>query len=117
MNVSLKKVAIPGLRWTVGLVTLAESCRFVFTSSGAHAAGNVGLPHWIRFALGGSEIIAAILFLVPAASVVGGYFLLGIFFLAAVIHLLHGQWDVGGLLVYGMAVVVCVAYREDQKKI
>ncbi len=68
MNQQLKRFAIPGLRWAVGVVVLLESVRFVLSPSAAHHIAQVGLPPWIRPALGGSEIIAALLFLVPAAA-------------------------------------------------
>jgi membrane protein implicated in regulation of membrane protease activity len=62
--------------------------------------------------LGGGEIIAALLFLLSATSIAGGYLLLVVFFFAAAIHVLHGQYDVGGLLVYAVAVMACVAQRR-----
>jgi hypothetical protein len=34
-----------------------------------------------------------------------------IFFLAALIHVLHGEFDIGVLLIYAMAVWVSMAYR------
>lgn len=102
------RLAISGLRWVLGVVVLLESIHFAL-SSGKH-----GLPQWTAPALGGSEIIAAILFLTPAATVLGGWLLLVIFALAAAIHLAAGQFDVGGLLVYGMAVVVCMTYRRKE---
>lgn len=112
MNDRMKKLAVPALRWSVGLVVLLESCQFAFGTSAARAFAMTGLPQWIRPALGSTEMVAAILFLVPAASVAGGYALLVIFLLAAVIHILHGWYDVGALVVYGMAVLVCIAQRE-----
>ncbi|MGA8103096.1 MAG: hypothetical protein WB869_13130 [Candidatus Acidiferrales bacterium] len=114
MNSRRKKLAIPGLRWVLGLVVLLESAGFALSASAAHQFAKTGLPLWIRPALGGSEAIAALLFLVPATSVVGGYALLFIFAVAAVIHLLHGQLEVGVLVVYGMGVIVCMAHRNDE---
>jgi uncharacterized membrane protein YphA (DoxX/SURF4 family) len=112
MNDRLKKIAVPALRWSVGLVVLLESCQFAFGTSAMRSFAKTGLPTWIRPALGSTEIVAAILFLVPAASVAGAYALLVIFLLAAVIHILHGWYDVGALVVYGMAVLVCMTQRE-----
>jgi hypothetical protein len=100
------------LRWTLAIVVLIQSCLFVFASSGRHAVAQVGMPQWIRPVLGGSEIVAALLFLVPATSVAGGYLLLMVFFFAAAIHVLHGQYDVGGLVVYAVAVMACIRRRE-----
>ena len=112
MNDRMKKLAVPALRWSVGLVVLLESCQFAFGSSATRAFAMTVLPQWIRPALGSTEIVAAILFLVPAASVAGGYALLVIFLVAAAIHILHGWYNVGALVVYGMAVLVCIAQRE-----
>ncbi|MGH9774730.1 MAG: DoxX family protein [Candidatus Acidiferrales bacterium] len=110
MNPNLKKFAIPGLRWTLCLVVLLKSIQFAFSSSEIHHFARMGFPQWIRLTLAGGEIVAALLFLVPAASVAGGYLLLIIFALAALIHVLHGDYDVGALLIYFMAVIVCMAY-------
>jgi len=114
MNPRWGKFAIPGLRWTLGLVILWESYRFAVSDFAAHFLAKIGLPQWVAPVLGGSEIIAAILFLVPAATVVGGYLLLFILAVAAIFHFLHGAFDVSGLLVYGMAVIVCISQRPLQ---
>ena len=107
------KFWMTALRWTLGIVVLIQSCLFVFASSGRHAVAQFGMPQWIRPVLGGSEIVAALLFLVPATSVAGGYLLLVVFFFAAAIHAVHGQYDVGGLIVYAVAVMACIARREE----
>jgi hypothetical protein len=112
MNQRLKKFAIPGLRWTVGVVALLESIHFMLSPSAGQEFAKTGLPQWFRPALGGSEVIAVLLFLVPAASLIGGYLLLIIFAVAIVIHFLLGEFDVGAILVYGMAVVVCMIHRN-----
>ena len=101
------------LHWSVGLVILIESCLFVFSASRVHAFAESGMPHLIRPILGGAEIIAALLFLIPPGRTIGGYALLVIFILAALIHILHGQPDVGGLVVYAAAVyTVLAAYKS-----
>ncbi len=107
------KNAISILHWSTGLVVLVESCLFVFSASRGHAFAKSGMPHLIRPILGGAEIIAALLFLIPSARTIGGYALLVIFALAALIHILHGQPDVGALVIYGAAVyTVLVAYKS-----
>lgn len=70
----------------------------------------MGLPQWLRPTIGGTEILAALLFLLPVTTAVGGRLLLAIFAIAIAIHILHGEFDVSGLLVYAMAVIVCLAY-------
>ena len=72
-----------------------------------------GLPHLIRPILGGAEIIAALLFLVPPTRTIGGYALLVIFALAALIHILHGQPDVGALVIYAAAVYTVLAAHKS----
>ena len=61
------------LRWTLGLVVVLESCQFIFSTSAAHFLAKAGLPFWIRPVLGGAEIIAAVLFLVPFTAMIGSY--------------------------------------------
>jgi hypothetical protein len=114
MNARLTRFAIPLLRWTVGLVVTLESCQFILSTSAAHFIAKSGLPAWIRPVLGGAEIVAAILFLVPLTTLIGGYFLLIIFGLAALVHVLHGQYGVEGLVVYAVAVLVCMAYTQNR---
>jgi hypothetical protein len=114
MNQNLRRASIPLLRWTLGLVVVLQSFEFVFSSSAAHFLAQAGLPAWTRPALGGSETIAAVLFLVPFTATIGGYLLLVIFGLAALLHILHGQYGVEGLLVYAVAVLVSMAHTEDR---
>ena len=112
MNPQLERISIPLLRWTVGLVALIESLRFAVSPSAAHFLARAGLPLWIRPALGGAELAAAILFLLPGTRSLGGYALLVIFALAVLIHVLHGQFDVSWLVVYAVAVIVSMTHRE-----
>lgn len=97
------RTALLVLQWVLGLVILAESARFAFSSEAAHAFARTGLPTFVRFVLGWAEMAAAILFLVPRAIVVGGWLLITVLGLAIVIHVLHGWFDVGGLVVYAVA--------------
>jgi DoxX-like family len=112
MNKGLAKVAIPILRWTLGVVVLLESIHATLSPSAAHHFAKMGIPAWAGRTLGGTEIAAAILFLVPISSAIGGYLLLATFAVAATIHLLHGESDVGGLLVYAAAVIACIAHKN-----
>jgi hypothetical protein len=105
--------AISILYWSTGLVVLVESCLFVFSASRGHAFAESGLPHLIRPILGGAEIIAAFLFLVPPARTIAGYALLIIFALAALIHILHGQPDVGALVIYAASVYTVLAAHKS----
>jgi hypothetical protein len=115
MNAETKVRAVLGLQWIVGLVLIVASLRLAFEPSEARHFARTGMPLWMRPALAWTEITAAILFLVPFTTLPGGYLLLVIFFLAALLHILHGEFDIGVLLVYGMAVLVSMAYRTDTK--
>lgn len=103
-----QRAAIQILRWTVGLVVAWESCRFAFAASSARHLHAMGLPGWIAPLVGGAELVAAVMFLVARTARAGGVALLVIFAVAVAIHLLHGQWDIGALLVYGAAVIACL---------
>jgi hypothetical protein len=109
-------VAVRLLHWTVGLVVLLESCRtFLGAHSGLHGAGHAGALASVRLVLSGAEIVAALLFLVPVTTLVGGYALLAIFALAIAIHGLHGELaGLEILVLYGVAVFLSMAERRDQ---
>ena len=108
MNIRRPQLATTVLRRTVGLVVLCESYQFGFSEAGTRHLQQMGLPPWAAPALGGAEIVAAILFLVPRLGRIGGYSLLVILAVAAILHLLHGQFQIGPLLVYGAAVFACM---------
>jgi uncharacterized membrane protein YphA (DoxX/SURF4 family) len=105
MTWSLRNCARTGLQWSLGLVLIYECSRLIFYSGAARAAQSVHLPHVLVLAIAGVELLGAILFLIPPLMRVGGRLLLGTFLVAAVVHILHGQPDVGYLIIYGMAVL------------
>jgi uncharacterized membrane protein YphA (DoxX/SURF4 family) len=113
MNERMGNPAIPCLRWCVGLIVLWGSWRFAFGESAMREFAHTGLPAWIRPALGGVEIVAAVLFLLPVTSVVGGYALLGIFLFAAALHVMHRWYDISSLMLYAMAVWVSLAHSAE----
>lgn len=70
------------------------------------------MPRWSGPGLGWTEAAAALLFLLPATTILGGGVLLLTFALAIAVHFQRGEFGVGALVVYGMAVVVCIADRR-----
>lgn len=114
MSLTTKDMAIIVLRLVLGLVVLAQSFIFLFGGESAGFFARHGLPDAIRLILGWSEVVAAILFLLPPTLVVGAWFLLAVFAGAISLHLLHGQFEVGALLVYSAAVLVVVAFRDSR---
>lgn len=103
------------LQWTLGLVILVESLRFAFSSTAAQVFAKTGLSNLVHLGLAWTEIAAAILFLVPRATVVGGRFLIAVLGAAIVIHILRGWYDVGALLVYMAATWAIIATKSDAK--
>jgi len=103
-----QRQAMLALQWTLGVVVFAEAARVVF-SVHAHAAHSLGVPVAVLTALALAEMLAAALFLIPPTMGIGGIALMAIFALAMVIHLVHGQANVGALLVYAAAAWTVVA--------
>jgi hypothetical protein len=110
-----KGIALVALRLVLGLVVLVQSFLFLYGGEAARFLARHGLPDAIRLVLGWSEVVAAILFLLPPTIVVGAWFLLLIFVAAILLHVVHGQYDVGGLLVYSTAVLVVLAFHESRR--
>src|SRR5271165_1862801 len=96
------KTALTGLQWTLGLVILIEAILFVMPSA-RHDFAKTHMPDMVRLVLGWGEIIGAVLLLIPRTAVRGGWFLVFIFAFAVVIHLLHGAYNVGNLVIYSAA--------------
>jgi hypothetical protein len=96
------KTALAGLQWTLGLVILLEAILFVMPNA-RHNFATTHMPDIVRQVLGWGEIIGSVLLLIPRTAVRGGWFLVGIFVLAIVLHLLHGMFNVGDLVIYTSA--------------
>jgi len=75
MNIKFVNASILLLRWTLGLVVVLESAEFTLSNSAAHFLAKAGLPSWIQPVLGGLEIFAAVLFLLPFTAKIGSYLL------------------------------------------
>jgi hypothetical protein len=100
------------LQWVLALVIVVESLRFAFSAGAARAFAETGLPNFVHLALAWVEVAAALLFLVPRATVAGGCLLIVVLAFAIVVHLLHGWFDVGSLLVYAAAVWAVMTARR-----
>jgi hypothetical protein len=111
MKQDTSKLATTGLQWSLGLVLIYEGSRLLFYSGAAHSFEKTHLPQWFRVAIGSVELLGAILFLIPPVVVAGGRLLLVTFGVAAIVHILHGQLDVGYLVIYAMAVLTVMTGR------
>jgi len=93
------KCALTGLQWTLGLVILIEAVLFVIPSA-PHDFAATHMSDVVRQVLGWGEIIGAVLLLIPRTASGGAWVLAVIFVLAIVVHLLHGAYNVGNLVIY-----------------
>jgi hypothetical protein len=106
------KNALCGLQWTLGVVILIEAILFLLPGAG-HDFARTHMPNIVREILGWGEIVGAIFLLIPATAVRGAWILAGIFVLAIAIHLLHGAFNVGNLLIYTAAAWAIAAGRTE----
>jgi hypothetical protein len=96
------KCALTGLQWTLGIVILIEASLFLMPSA-HHDFARTHMPDILRQVLGWSEIVGAVLLLIPQTAVHGAWLLAGIFVLAIIVHLLNGMFNVGSLAIYTAA--------------
>ena len=115
MRPTKNEMAMIFMRVVLGIVVLAQSFEFLFGADAIRAFAHTGLPDAVRLILGWSEVAAAALFLLPQTLVIGAWSLLMVFFGAVVLHLAHGKFDIGGLLVYSMVVIVVLAHRGSRR--
>jgi uncharacterized membrane protein YphA (DoxX/SURF4 family) len=99
MSNSQTRLALGVLQWVFGIAILAEAVQFILPRA-AHEFSRTHIPDAIRLVLGFGEIIGCILLLIPPTAVRGAWVLVGIFTFAIVIHLLHGMYGVGNLIIY-----------------
>jgi len=102
MNSGKSRFALTVLQWALGVVILIEAVLFVLPSA-AHEFARTHMPGFIRFLLGWGEIVGCILLLIPRTSARGAWLLLAVFVMAILIHLLHGMYNVGNLVIYSAA--------------
>jgi uncharacterized membrane protein YphA (DoxX/SURF4 family) len=102
MSFVKSKIGLTVLQWTLGIVVLIEAVLFVMPSSG-HGFAAMHMPGFIRLLLGWGEILGCILLLIPRTTIRGAWLLLAVFIMAILIHLLHGAYTVGNVVIYAAA--------------
>ena len=102
MSPARTRTAMTVLQWALGVVILVEAVLFVLPSA-AHEFERTHMPGFIRIVLGFGEILGCILLLIPRTAIRGAWVLLAVFVLAIMIHLLHGAYNVGNLVIYAAA--------------
>ena len=96
------KFGLTVLQWALGVVILIEAVLFVMPGA-AHDFARTHMPGFVRMVLGFGEIAGSVLLLIPKTAVRGAWLLLAVFVMAVFIHLLHGAYNVGNLVIYAAA--------------
>jgi hypothetical protein len=96
------KFGLTVLQWALGVVILIEAVLFVMPGA-AHDFARTHMPGFVRLVLGFGEILGCVLLLIPKTAIRGAWLLLAVFVFAILIHLLHGAYNIGNLVVYAAA--------------
>jgi len=99
---SQTKTALTVLQWALGIVILIEAVRFVLPGA-AHDFARTHMPGFIRLVVGFGEIVGCVLLLIPRTAIRGAWLLVAVFVFAILIHLLHGTYGIGNLVIYAAA--------------
>lgn len=98
------------LRYALGVVILIEAVLFILTGA-AHDFARTHMPAFVRMLLGWGEIAGCILLLIPKTAIRGAWLLFAVFVFAILIHLLHGQYNVGNVVIYAAAALAVAIGR------
>ncbi len=96
------KLGLCVLRWALGIVVLIEAVLFVLPGA-AHSFALLHVPGFVRMILAVGEILGCVLLLISKMATRGAWLLLAVFVFAILLHLLHGMYNVGSLVVYAAA--------------
>jgi uncharacterized membrane protein YphA (DoxX/SURF4 family) len=106
--------ALSVLRWVLALVLAGQAGMLLFYEPAISAFDRAGLPSMIRLMLGSGEIVASMLFLIPATRRHGAWGLLAMIGGAILLHLAIGSYSVGNLLIDGAAITVVLVHDTVQ---
>lgn len=96
------KIGICVLQYSLGIAILIQAVYFVLPGA-AHEFARTHMPGLVRMVLGWGEIVGSILLLIPQAAIRGAWLLLVVFVIAILLHLLHGMYRIGDLVIYAAA--------------
>lgn len=102
MSFGKTKIGLTVLQWALGVVILIEAVMFVLPGA-AHDFARTHMPGFVRLVLGFGEIAGCILLLIPQTAIRGAWLLVAVFVMGILIHLLHGMYGVGNLVIYAAA--------------
>jgi hypothetical protein len=90
------------LQYSLGIVILIQAVMFVLPGA-AHDFARTHMPGFVRLVLGCGEIAGCVLLLIPQTAIRGAWLLLAVFVMAILLHLLHGMYGIGSLVIYAAA--------------
>lgn len=102
MSWAKSKIGLCVLRYSMGIVILIEAVLFVLPSA-AHDFARTHIPGFVRLVVGFGEILGAVLVMIPGTVVRGAWLLVAVFVMAILLHLLHGLYGIGYLVIYAAA--------------
>lgn len=111
MSSSQAKLGLTVLQWALGIVILIEAVHFVLPAA-AHEFARTHLPGIVRIILGVGEILGCLLLLIPKTTIRGAWLLLAVFVTAILIHLLHGLYGIGDVVIYAAAAFALAVGRS-----
>jgi uncharacterized membrane protein YphA (DoxX/SURF4 family) len=102
MSLVKSKYGVTVLQYSLGVVILIEAVMFVLPGA-AHEFGRTHMPGFVRMVLGFGEILGCVLLLIPPTAIRGAWVLVAVFIMAILLHLPHGMYGVGDLVIYTAA--------------
>jgi hypothetical protein len=102
MNFLKAKCGLIVLQYSLGIVILIQAVMFVLPGA-AHDFARTHMPGIVRLILGFGEILGCVLLLIPQTAIRGAWLLLAVFVMGILLHLLHGMYGIGNLVVYAAA--------------
>jgi type II secretory pathway component PulF len=112
MSFSKAKCGLTVLQYSLGIVIMIEAVLFVLPSA-AHDFARTHMPGFVRLVLGFGEILGCILLLIPQTAIRGAWLLMAVFVMAILIHLLHGMYGIGNLVIYAAAAFAIAASKGN----
>jgi hypothetical protein len=112
MKTQVSKTALLALQWSVGAVLFIEAALLAYSSTQIHFQGDAGIHHGVLLALAWAEMLACVMFLIPSTMKLGARLLIIVLALAALVHMLHGSFEIGGLLIFAAAVSVVASETQ-----
>lgn len=90
------------LQYSLGIAILVQAVMFVLPGA-AQDFARTHMPGFVRLVLGFGEIAGCVLLLIPQTAIRGAWLLVAVFVMAILMHLMHGMYGIGNLVIYAAA--------------